>query len=310
MAACCTPQRSDAAPPVSEPVALMAAGAAPLRDLVAIPACEFLMGNEGPDAVQGDGEGPARRVSLSAFSIAAAAVTNREFGDFVRATRYVTEAERSGYSFVFFLQVHAEIRARSRQMATGMPWWLAVEDASWQRPEGAGTHIYERLDHPAVHVAWNDAQAYCAWAGVRLPTEAEWECAARGGLEGRRFPWGDELMRECEPRCNIWRGSFPNGPAEGWQPGTNSAASGEVNGYGLLNTCGNVWEWCADWFHPEYHLSTAAKDPLHVVATGHRSMRGGSFLCHDSYCTRYRVAARHSNTPASAASNVGFRVAR
>jgi formylglycine-generating enzyme required for sulfatase activity len=310
MAICCTPQRSEvAAPPADGLVAPIAPGAVPSLDLVAIPACDFLMGNDGPDAVQGDGEGPVRRVSLSAFSIAPAAVTNRAFGDFVRATRYVTEAERSGFSFVFFLQANAEVRARSRQVVTGMPWWLAVELASWQRPEGPGTHIYERLDHPVVHVSWNDAQAYCAWAGVRLPTEAEWECAARGGLEGRRFPWGDDLMRVGEPRCNVWRGSFPNGRLQDWQPGTVRAASGAPNGFGLFNTCGNVWEWCADWYHPDYHAMTEASDPLYSVSTACRAMRGGSFLCHDSYCNRYRIAARHRNTPSSTAGNIGFRVA-
>jgi len=291
-------------------VVLPAPGAVRLQSLVAIPACDFLMGSDGPDAVQGDGEGPVRRVALSAFSIAPAAVTNRAFGDFVRATRYVTEAERSGFSFVFFLQASAEVRASSRQVAAGMPWWLAVEHASWQRPEGPGSHIYDRLDHPVVHMSWNDAQAYCAWASVRLPTEAEWECAARGGLVSQRFPWGDELVRDGKPRCNIWRGSFPNGPADGWQPGTISAASGQPNGFGLFNTCGNVWEWCADWFHAAYHSATGSRDPFYADATGYRSMRGGSFLCHDSYCNRYRVAARHSNSPESAASNIGFRVVR
>ena len=284
--------------------------AGPVQGLVEIAACDFLMGNNGPDAIPGDGEGPMRRVWLSAFSIAPAAVTNREFGDFVRATRYVTEAERANFSFVFFLQANAEVRATSRQTAAGMPWWLAVEHASWQRPEGPGTHIYERLDHPVVHVSWNDAQAYCAWAGVRLPTEAEWECAARGALEGQRYPWGDQLMRDGDPRCNIWRGSFPNGPLPEWQPGTIGAASGEPNGFGLFNACGNVWEWCADWYHADYHSATASKDPSYAVATGCRAMRGGSFLCHDSYCNRYRVASRHANTPQSAAGNIGFRVAR
>jgi formylglycine-generating enzyme required for sulfatase activity len=311
MAACCTPQRPEvAALPAGGPVAPIAPGAVPTLDLVAIPACEFLMGNDGPDAVQGDGEGPARRFSLSAFSIAPATVTNREFGHFVRATRHVTEAERSGLSFVFFLQTSAEVRAASRQMATGMPWWLAVEHASWQRPEGPGSHIYERLEHPVVHVSWLDAQAYCAWAGVRLPTEAEWECAARGGAEGRRFPGGKEHRRDCEPRCPVWRGSFPNDPAGGGKACPVTAASGEPNGYGLFNTCGNVWEWCADWYHAGYHSATAACNPVYAIATGHRSMRGGSFLCHDSYCNRYRVAARHSSTPGSTASNIGFRVAR
>ncbi len=310
MAACCTPRGPDAAQPAVGSLTSVVPAATPWQNLVAIPACDFLMGNDGPDAVPGDGEGPARLVTLSAFSIAPATVTNREFGDFVRATRYATEAERAGFSFVFFLQASADVRARSRQVATDIPWWLAVEHASWQRPEGPGTHIYYRLDHPVVHVSWNDAQAYCAWASARLPTEAEWEGAARGGLEGHRFSWGNDLMRDGEPRCNIWRGAFPNGPDRGWQPGTIAAASGERNGYGLFNTCGNVWEWCADWFHAGYHSQTESKDPLFASATGSRSIRGGSFLCHDSYCNRYRIAARHANTPESTSSNIGFRVAR
>lgn len=268
------------------------------------------MGNASADAVAADGEGPVRRVSLAGFAIAPAAVTNREFRDFVRATRYVTEAERCGESFVFYLQVPPARRQQARQVAAGLPWWLPVADASWQRPEGPGSHIYERLDHPVVHVSWNDATAYCAWAGVRLPTEAEWECAARGGLEGRRFAWGDDLMQNGAPRCNVWRGSFPNASADGWQPAPVPVTTGDPNGFGLFNTCGNVWEWCADWFSPAYHQETAREDPKFSDPTGRRSMRGGSFLCHDSYCNRYRVAARSSNTPESASSNLGFRVAR
>lgn len=250
------------------------------------------MGNDGPDANPGDGEGPVRRVHVAAFAIGVTAVTNREFGDFVRATRYVTDAERAGMSYVFYLQVPEERRKLVRQVATGLPWWLPVADASWQRPEGPGSHVHARPGHPVVHVSWHDAQAYCAWAGARLSSETEWECAARGGLAGKRFPWGDELMRDGVPRCNVWRGTFPHAPAPGWDPGPVPARSGEANGYGLFNPCGNVWEWCAGEFTP-----------------GRRSMRGGSFLCHDSYCNRYRVAARHSNTPESSASNIGFRVA-
>jgi len=278
-------------------------------NLVRIPASEFTMGNDSPEAVEGDGEGPARRVSVSAFSIAPAAVTNREFGDFVRDTRYVTQAEEAGSSFVFYLQLPEPSRNRARQHATGLPWWLPVEDASWQRPEGAGTHVHSRPDHPVVHVSWNDARAYCAWAGVRLPSEAEWECAARGGLEGRRFAWGDELMRDGKPLCNVWRGGFPNAPSEGWHPGPVAAGANGPNGFGLYDVCGNVWEWCEDWFSPAYHSATAQRDPLYAHPTGRRSMRGGSFLCHDSYCNRYRVGARSSNTPESASSNLGFRVA-
>jgi sulfatase modifying factor 1 len=259
---------------------------------VRIPAGTFLMGTDLPEAVPGDGEAPARRVSVGGFSIAATVVTNREFGDFVRATRYVTEAESAGSSFVFYLQVPEAARKRMRQVAAGLPWWLPVENACWQRPEGPGSSIHARPDHPVVHVSWNDAKAYCAWAGARLPTEAEWERAARGGLEGKRFAWGDDLMRDGVPRCNVWRGDFPGAPAEGWSPAPMPAESNEPNGFGLFNVCGNVWEWCEDWF-----------------GMGRRSMRGGSFLCHDSYCNRYRVAARSSNTPESASSNVGFRVA-
>lgn len=288
MKACCAPSVASrgTAREVSTARAVVA------RDLATIAACEFAMGNDGPDANPGDGEGPVRRVRVAAFAIASTTVTNREFGDFVRATRYATDAERAGTSYVFYLQVPEETRKHARRVASGLPWWLPVGDASWQRPEGPGSHVHARPDHPVVHVSWHDAQAYCAWAGARLPTESEWECAARGGLEGRRFAWGDELLRDGVPRCNVWRGTFPHAPDPGWSPGAIAAASGEANGYGLFNVCGNVWEWCADEFTP-----------------GRRSLRGGSFLCHDSYCNRYRVAARHSNTPETSASNIGFRVA-
>jgi formylglycine-generating enzyme required for sulfatase activity len=248
-------------------------------------------------------------VGLSAFSISPPCVTNREFGDFVRATRHVTDAERFGSSYVFYLQVPVEVRSRARQVASGLPWWLPLEHASWQRPEGPGSHIHSRPDHPVVHVSWNDAQAFCAWAGARLPTEAEWECAARGGLDGRRFAWGDALLRDGTPRCNVWRGEFPNAPADGWLPAPVEVRAHEANGLGLYNVCGNVWEWCDDWYAPLYHAETAARDPKQGRPTGRKSMRGGSYLCHDSYCNRYRVAARGSNTPDSASSNVGFRIA-
>jgi formylglycine-generating enzyme len=307
--ACCVPVRQDHAPDARFPAVASGNALGAPTNLVPIGARTFTMGNDGADAVAADGEGPARRVSLDGFSIAATTVTNSAFGDFVRATQYVTDAERLGSSFVFYLQVPPERRAYVRQVAKGLPWWLPIADASWQRPEGPGSHVYERLDHPVVHVSWSDAQAYCAWARARLPTEAEWECAARGGLHGRRFPWGDDLASDGIPRCNIWRGSFPNTPDEGWRPGPIAAAEGEANGYGLFNVCGNVWEWCADWFSPTYHRGTAAENPQGTNPTGRRSMRGGSFLCHDSYCSRYRVAARSSNSPESSSSNLGFRIA-
>ena len=277
--------------------------------LVPIAGSEFTMGTDAPDAVPGDGEGPSRRVAVDGFSIAATTVTNREFAEFVRATRYVTDAERFGSSFVFYLQIPEAARRNARQVVSGLFWWIPVEHACWQRPEGPGSHVHARPDHPVVHVSWDDARAYCQWAGVRLPTEAEWELAARGGLEGTRFPWGDELERDGVPRCNVWRGQFPNAPASGWEPTPQPARSGQPNGFGLYNVCGNVWEWCADWFGADYPLETPTINPVYVRATGRRSLRGGSFLCHESYCNRYRISARSSNTSASAASNIGFRVA-
>lgn len=250
------------------------------------------MGNEGPDAVPGDDEGPTREVEISAFQIGATTVTNAEFAEFVRDTQYVTDAERFGSSFVFYLELPEPLRARARQVVHGMPWWLPVADASWQRPQGPGSQDRLSEIHPVVHVSWNDAHAYCSWAGTELPSEAQWEYAARGGLTGQRYAWGDSLLDvHSAPRCNIFRGQFPNAPLAGWKVGPIEAHAGVSNGFGLFNVCGNVWEWCAD-----------------ALVGGNRPLRGGSFLCHDSYCNRYRVAARNSNTMASSASNIGFRV--
>ena len=253
-----------------------------------------------------DGEGPPREVRVSAFRMAATTVSNAQFSEFVRATGFITQAEAGGSSFVFYLQVPRALRNSIRQHPGGLPWWLDVRDACWQRPEGPGSNVRDRPDHPVVHVSWDDAQAYCRWAGVALPTEAQWEYAARGGLHAKRYPWGD--LKSAAPPCNIWRGAFPHEPAAGWRPGTVSPKADPPNDFGLYAASGNVWEWCQDSFTPEYHRATSAIDPLHTEPTGRRSSRGGSFLCHDSYCNRYRVAARGSNTPKSSASNQGFRV--
>lgn len=308
---CCMPAAGPSADAGAPAVAALAATAAAGRPdrLVCIAGGEFRMGSDYAGGFAADGEGPVRSVIVGSYRISATAVTNREFGDFVRATGYVTTAERLGASFVFYLQVPLAARQAIRQVPRGLPWWLNIEQACWQRPEGPGSHIHARLDHPVVHVSWDDAQAYCAWAGLRLPTEAEWEHAARGGLDQKLYPWGDALEPGGQPCCNIWRGNFPNEPRAGWQPGTVPARWFEPNGHGLYNVSGNVWEWCADWFSPTYHTATDSRDPFQGTPTGRRSMRGGSFLCHDSYCNRYRVGARNANTPASTSSNAGFRVA-
>ena len=278
--------------------------------LIALDATEFLMGSDSNDGYRRDGEGPLRRVRLAGFSIAACAVTNAEFEAFVHDTGHVTDAERCGWSFVFHRFVRKDPRDCCKGISSEAPWWVAVEGACWRRPEGPESDVGDRMDHPVTHVSWHDAQAYCRWSGTRLPTEAQWEFAARGGLEGRTYPWGDELLPGGRHRCNIWQGEFPTHDSgrDGYT-GTAPVHAYEPNGLGLHNAVGNVWEWCEDWFSPNYHRVTRAVDPRYVIPTGRRSMRGGSFLCHHSYCNRYRVAARGSNTPESTTNHCGFRVA-
>jgi sulfatase modifying factor 1 len=312
---CCASGRADVVQPASGESARTPGGLEPSRTKIprrwsAPIGGSFLMGSNDqrfPD----DGEGPPRRVTLSEFAIACHAVSNLQFGDFVRATGYTSDAERYGWSFVFgaFLPEAAKHAIGSR--AADTPWWVPVPHAYWAQPEGPPSTILDRLDHPVVHVSWNDAKAYCRWARARLPTEAEWEMAARGGLEQALYPWGDELTPAGEHCCNIWQGSFPDhGTAEDCYAGTAPVHAFRPNGFGLHNMAGNVWEWCEDYFSPRYHRTMATENPLQDERAANRSLRGGSFLCHESYCNRYRVAARSSNTPDSSASNIGFRVVR
>lgn len=267
----------------------------------------FLMGTESPVAFAADGEGPVREIRVESFYIDRCAVTNTQFAEFVSATGYVTEAERYGWSFVFHLLLPEEVARRARR-SVATPWWRVIENAYWKRPEGSGSQIDDRHHHPVAHVSWNDAMAYCRWAGKRLPTEAEWEYAARGGLVQKLYPWGDDLMPQGEHRCNIWQGSFPhhNTADDGWV-GTSPVDAYAPNGYGLYNMVGNVWEWCADWFSPDFHMSGSRENPHGPARGDAKVMRGGSYLCHVSYCNRYRVAARSANTPDSSTGNIGFR---
>jgi formylglycine-generating enzyme required for sulfatase activity len=269
----------------------------------------FLMGTDDADGYPADGEGPVHEVTLSRFRIDTVAVTNARFAEFIAQTGYLTAAETFEWSFVFGGLLPDDFE-ETRGVAAA-PWWRQVYGASWSHPEGPRSDLDGRDDHPVVHVSWDDAQAYCAWAGTRLPTEAEWEYAARGGLEQARFPWGAELEPGGEHRMNVWQGRFPaeNTKADGWY-GTAPVDAYPPNGYGLFNLTGNVWEWCSDWFAAEYYASSPTADPSGARAGTHRVMRGGSYLCHDSYCTRYRVAARSGNTPDASTGNLGFRCVR
>jgi len=270
-----------------------------------IPAQTFAMGNEEYDARPGDGEGPVHEVELDAFSIDTTSVTNAAFRRFVEETGYRTEAETFGFSAVFYLALQAD-RADVMGEASGTPWWLGVREADWAHPDGPRSSVADRDDHPVVHVSWNDAQAYCRWAGRRLPTEAEWECASRGGLRQLRYPWGDELPETWN--CNIWQGTFPqvNTGEDGWLT-TAPVHTYEPNAYGLWQMVGNVWEWCSDWWNADYYGTSPQHTPRGPSFGEVRVLRGGSYLCHNSYCNRYRNAARSSNTPDSSMGNAGFR---
>jgi formylglycine-generating enzyme len=278
-----------------------------------IPAGVFAMGDSHGDGNRADGEDPVHPVQLDGFTIDTTPVTVADYRRFVADTGYLTDAERYSTSAVFHLAVAADPTDIVSPAAL-VPWWLAVTGANWRHPEGPLSTTDGREDHPVVHVSWHDAQAYCAWAGRRLPTEAEWEYAARGGLDRRRFPWGDDLLgADGSWPCNIWQGNFPtiNTTADGWLT-TAPVRSYRPNGYGLSQAVGNVWEWCADRFDANTYTRCAVQGVVvnpfvQPEGTEPRVMRGGSFLCHDSYCNRYRNAARSSNTPDSSTANIGFR---
>jgi formylglycine-generating enzyme required for sulfatase activity len=290
------------------PQADLARGERRAAGLVAIDGGMFAMGSEDRWAYPEDGEGPVRAVEVSPFSIGAYAVSNADFACFVEQTGYVTDAERFGWSFVFAGLLPDDFPPT--QGVAQAPWWRKVEGADWGHPEGSQSSIADRVDHPVVHVSWGDAAAYCAWAQARLPTEAEWELAARGRLEQQPFPWGDELEPADEHVMNVWQGDFParNTAADGFL-GTAPVDAFPPNGYALHNMTGNVWEWTADWFHPTFRQRDRRRDPAGPPRGTNRVQKGGSYLCHHSYCRRYRVAARQGSTPDSSTGNVGFRCA-
>ncbi len=307
-------------------------GPAP-EGMVWIPGGTFTMGDdEGtPD------ESPAHAVTLDGFWMDRTEVTNAQFKKFVDATHYVTVAERTPKREDFRAAVHNVNDIPAENLVAGSicfnehfdrktltkddplwPYqvWKYVKGANWKHPEGPATGIDDRMQHPVVHVSWDDAVAYCKWAGKRLPTEAEWEYAARGGLKGAIYPWGNELVRNGKWMLNIWQGEFPNSNEvkDGFRT-TAPVASFPPNGYGLFDMAGNVWQWCSDFYRPDYYRYSPLRNPPgpsdsydpNEPTYVKRVQRGGSFMCSDNYCRGYRVAARMKGTPDSGTYHAGFR---
>ena len=299
-------------------------------DMVWIPGGTFRMGSNHAYAE----EAPEHLVAVSGFWMERHLVTNAEFARFVAATGFVTFAEKPPRAedypgalpemlhpgSLVFVKPRAPVSLRDHHR-----WWSYTFGADWRHPAGPGSSIQGLEDHPVVHVTHGDAAAYAAWAGKALPTEAEWEFAARGGLEGATYAWGDDLMPRGQPMANYWQGTFPyeNTLADGWE-GTSPVGVFPPNAYGLYDMIGNVWEWTDDWYraghqvsgsssccHPTNPRGPAMDESLDArtpeIAIPRKVLKGGSFLCAANYCRRYRPAARHPEPIDSSTSNIGFR---
>jgi formylglycine-generating enzyme required for sulfatase activity len=304
--------------------------------MVWIPGGEFTMGSDAPDAFQV--EKPAHRVRVDGFWMDKTEVTNAQFAEFVDATGYATTAEIAPTLEEIMSQVPQGTPPPPPEMLVpgalvftppdhAVPtdnyrrWWAWVPKADWRHPEGPGSSIEGREDHPVVHVSWDDAVAYAQWAGKRLPTEAEWEFAARGGLDSKPYVWGDERPTDEIIHANIWQGRFPdtNTHQDGFER-TAPVASFERNSFGLYDVSGNVWEWCNDWFRPDMHARAKLEGGVSDNPQGpaksfdpsepdspKRVLKGGSFLCSDSYCSAYRPSGRRGQSIDTGMSHIGFR---
>lgn len=278
------------------------------NQMVHIPGGKFVMGTDEP-VFTADGEQPARWVEIDDFYMDVYEVSNAEFQLFVLANDYVTEAEKFGDSFVLEGELSEDVKSTIQNAVAAAPWWLPVKGADWKHPEGPDSNISDRMDHPVVHVSWNDAVAYCKWMKKRLPTEAEWERACRSGKQDRLFPWGNKFIPNEKHRVNTWQGNFPvTDTGEDGCKGRCPVTAFPPNIYGLHNIVGNVWEWTADWWRVN-HSPSLQKNPKGPSSGADKVKKGGSYMCTKEYCYRYRCAARSQNTPDSSAGNLGFRCA-
>jgi formylglycine-generating enzyme required for sulfatase activity len=298
-------------------------------DMVWIPAGTFLMGCEEPSFIDTH---PFHKVHLNGFWLDKTPVTNEQFSKFVRATHYITIAERKPSAKDFpgappeNLVAGSLVFTAPKQAVSledHYQWWRYVPGANWRHPEGPASNLENRWHHPAVQIAYDDAVAYARWAKKRLPTEAEFEYAARGGLERKKYSWGDDLKPGGKWRINIWQGTFPsqNSSEDGFIT-TSPVNSFPPNNFGLYDMTGNVWQWCSDWYRADYYKTfapnTIANNPNGPIdsydpfenSIAKRVQRAGSFLCNDQYCARYLVGARGKGEPSSGCSNVGFRCAQ
>jgi formylglycine-generating enzyme required for sulfatase activity len=315
------------------------AAAKPPAGMRWIPGGEFRMGAEDGDDRARPDERPQHTVSVHGYWMDETEVTNAQFAAFVAATGFVTTAERKPTWDELKQQVPPGTpRPDDALLVAGAlvftppdhavplddpsAWWKWVPGADWRHPRGPGSGIDGLERHPVVQISWDDAAAYAAWAGKRLPTEAEWEFAARGGIAGARYPWGAEPIDQGAPKANTFQGHFPDHDTQrdGFA-GTAPVGSFPANGYGLRDMAGNVWEWCADWYRPDTYQRDRDAHPQGVADprgpaaaydpdepwVAKRVMRGGSFLCHDSYCASYRVSARMKTDAQTALNHAGFR---
>lgn len=305
-----------------------------MSKMVQIPSGKFLMGGDNEQADQD--EFPKHKVAISSFYMDIVPVTNAEFKKFVEKTHYVTTAEQKpnweeikktlppgtpkpDQEYLVPASLVFKPSDKPVKLSDYQSWWEWKPGADWQHPEGKDSNIDGKDQYPVVHVSWFDAQAYCQSLGKRLPTEAEWEYAARGGLKNKIYPWGDEHINSGKAKANSWEGKFPylNTHIDGYE-GIAPVGSFAPNGYRLYDMAGNVWEWIHDWYHSEYYSSfgkktaenpqgpTKSYDPQDPY-TPKRSIRGGSYLCSDSYCSGYRVAHRMKSSPDTSLGHTGFR---